>query len=47
MEIVLLIMGFVFLFFIIQSAVSSGIDNSKEVKALRAELTEIKNKLGI
>jgi hypothetical protein len=47
MGITLLLAGFVFLFFIIQSAISSGIASSKEVKALRAELTEIKNKLGI
>jgi hypothetical protein len=47
MEIALLLAGFIFLFLIIQSAVKSGIDNSNEVKALRTEITEIKNKLKI
>ena len=34
--------GLVILFFVVQYAISSGIDNSKEVKALRSELKEIK-----
>lgn len=34
--------GLVVLFFIIQYAISSGIDNSKKVRAMRTELKEIK-----
>jgi hypothetical protein len=49
MDIILLIfygfVGLVILFFIVQYAISIGIDNSKEVKALRSELKEIKNQL--
>jgi hypothetical protein len=37
--------GLVILFFIIQYAISSGIDDSKEVKALRSELREIKKQV--
>ncbi|WP_155925706.1 hypothetical protein [Bacillus sp. UNC438CL73TsuS30] len=37
--------GLVVLFLIIAYAVSIGIDNSKQVKALRSELKEIKNLL--
>ncbi|MET3322682.1 UNVERIFIED_ORG: hypothetical protein ABIC97_005835 [Peribacillus simplex] len=37
--------GLVILFFIVQYAISSGIDNSKEVKAFRTELKEIKKQL--
>jgi hypothetical protein len=47
MEIALLLSSFFISFFIIQSAIRSGIDNSKEIKALRNELTEIKNRLKI
>ncbi|MBY6036954.1 hypothetical protein KUV80_09825 [Fictibacillus nanhaiensis] len=47
MEITVVLAGFVLFFIIIQYAVSSGIDHSKEVKALRAEINEIKNKLNI
>ena len=37
--------GLVGLFLIIAYAVSIGIDNSKQVKALRSELREIKKEL--
>ncbi|WP_310179397.1 hypothetical protein [Neobacillus niacini] len=37
--------GLVVLFLIIAYAVSAGIDNSKQVKALRSELKEIKKQL--
>ncbi len=37
--------GLVILFFIVQYAISIGIDNSKEVKAFRSELKEIKKQL--
>ncbi|MDR7003003.1 hypothetical protein [Neobacillus niacini] len=37
--------GLVVLFLIFAYAVSIGIDNSKQVKALRSELKEIKNQL--
>ncbi|TVX79524.1 hypothetical protein FQP34_15165 [Peribacillus simplex] len=37
--------GLVILFFIVQYAINSGIDNSKEVKAFRSELKEIKKQL--
>lgn len=37
--------GLVVLFVIIAYAVSIGIDNSKQVKALRSELKEIKKQL--
>ncbi|MEH7503763.1 hypothetical protein V7152_17400 [Neobacillus drentensis] len=37
--------GLIVLFVIIAYSVSMGIDNSKQVKALRSELKEIKNQL--
>jgi hypothetical protein len=37
--------GLVILLFIVQYAISNGIDNSKEVKAFRSELKEIKKQL--
>ncbi|MBT2730125.1 hypothetical protein J7E63_25025 [Bacillus sp. ISL-75] len=37
--------GLIVLFVIIAYSVSIGIDNSKQVKALRSELKEIKNQL--
>jgi hypothetical protein len=37
--------GLVILYFMLQNAISGGIDNSKEMKALRSELEEIKKQL--
>ena len=37
--------GLVIIFFIVQKVISMGIDQSKEVKALRSELNEIKKML--
>lgn len=39
------IVGLAVFFLLIQYAVTNGIDQSKEVNALRAELKEIKNQL--
>ncbi|MFG6494676.1 hypothetical protein P8610_04915 [Fictibacillus sp. UD] len=47
MEIFLVLSGFFLLFAIIHYAVRTGIDDSKKMKIIRKELSEIKKQLAI